>query len=184
MFWFTLILQVFDISSLQIFSPQELDYLICGRQEIWEVGLCSLYPSYSMLSIPLNKSWSLQPESLVDNIKFDHGYTAKSPAIVNVSASVLTCYVSQIQLLCSSLILYSCLQLLDIMAGFTPDQQHAFCQFVTGAPRLPPGGLAALSPKLTIVRKVYFLIYHDICYWNMCIVIPSDAVFWVTWCYF
>ncbi|KAL6629350.1 hypothetical protein ACP70R_029115 [Stipagrostis hirtigluma subsp. patula] len=94
--------QVFDISSLQIFSPQELDYLICGRQEIWE------------------------PESLVDNIKFDHGYTAKSPAIVN---------------------------LLEIMAEFTPDQQHAFCQFVTGAPRLPPGGLAALSPKLTIVRK-------------------------------
>lgn len=40
------------------------------------------------------------------------------------------------------------------MAEFTPEQQHAFCQFVTGAPRLPPGGLAALSPKLTIVRKV------------------------------
>ena len=31
----------------------------------------------------------LQPESLVDNIKFDHGYTAKSPAIVNVSASYI-----------------------------------------------------------------------------------------------
>ncbi|KAL6848432.1 hypothetical protein ACP4OV_021726 [Aristida adscensionis] len=94
--------QVFDISSLQIFSPQELDYLICGRQEIWE------------------------PESLADNIKFDHGYTSKSPPII---------------------------YLLEIMAEFTPEQQHAFCQFVTGAPRLPPGGLAALSPKLTIVRK-------------------------------
>ncbi|KAJ1277415.1 hypothetical protein BS78_04G002400 [Paspalum vaginatum] len=94
--------QVFDISSLHIFSPQELDYLICGRQEIWE------------------------SESLVDNIKFDHGYTAKSPAIIN---------------------------LLEIMSEFTPEQQHAFCQFVTGAPRLPPGGLAALNPKLTIVRK-------------------------------
>ncbi|AQK67615.1 Putative hect E3 ubiquitin ligase [Zea mays] len=94
--------QVFDMSSLHIFSPQELDYLICGRQEIWE------------------------SESLVDNIKFDHGYTAKSPAIVN---------------------------LLEILSEFTPEQQHAFCQFVTGAPRLPHGGLAALSPKLTIVRK-------------------------------
>ncbi|XP_062217886.1 E3 ubiquitin-protein ligase UPL3-like [Phragmites australis] len=94
--------QVFDIASLQIFSPQELDYLICGCQEIWE------------------------PESLLSNIKFDHGYTAKSPAIIN---------------------------LLEIMVDFTPEQQHAFCQFVTGAPRLPPGGLAALSPKLTIVRK-------------------------------
>ncbi|KAL6839690.1 hypothetical protein ACP4OV_030378 [Aristida adscensionis] len=94
--------QVFDISSLQIFSPQELDYLVCGRCELW------------------------QPETLVEHIKFDHGYTSKSPAITN---------------------------LLEIMAEFTPEQQHAFCQFVTGAPRLPPGGLAALNPKLTIVRK-------------------------------
>ncbi|XP_042403333.1 E3 ubiquitin-protein ligase UPL3-like isoform X1 [Zingiber officinale] len=95
--------QVFDISSLQIFSPHELDILICGRIELWE------------------------PDSLVDNIKFDHGYTAKSPAIIN---------------------------LLEIMGEFTAEQQHAFCQFVTGAPRLPPGGLAALNPKLTIVRKL------------------------------
>ncbi|KAJ3679918.1 hypothetical protein LUZ60_016196 [Juncus effusus] len=94
--------QVFEVSSLEIFSPHELDYLICGRRELWEA------------------------DTLVDNIKFDHGFTAKSPPIVN---------------------------LLEIMAEFTPDQQHAFCQFVTGAPRLPPGGLAALNPKLTIVRK-------------------------------
>ncbi|KAK9287416.1 hypothetical protein L1049_015837 [Liquidambar formosana] len=94
--------QVFDISSLQIFSPNELDYLLCGRRELWEA------------------------ETLVDHIKFDHGYTAKSPAIVN---------------------------LLEIMGEFNPEQQRAFCQFVTGAPRLPPGGLAVLNPKLTIVRK-------------------------------
>ncbi|XP_057436689.1 E3 ubiquitin-protein ligase UPL3-like [Lotus japonicus] len=95
--------QVFDISSLQIFTPQELDNLLCGRREQWEA------------------------ETLADHIKFDHGYTAKSPAIVN---------------------------LLEIMGEFTPEQQRAFCQFVTGAPRLPPGGLAVLNPKLTIVRKL------------------------------
>ncbi|XP_068639280.1 E3 ubiquitin-protein ligase UPL3-like [Aristolochia californica] len=94
--------QVFDITSLQIFSPHELDYLLCGRRELWEA------------------------ESLVDHIKFDHGYTAKSPAIVN---------------------------LLEIMGEFTPEQQRALCQFVTGAPRLPIGGLAVLKPKLTVVRK-------------------------------
>ncbi|XAR72704.1 Ubiquitin--protein ligase [Bertholletia excelsa] len=94
--------QVFDISTLQIFSPHELDYLLCGRRELWKA------------------------ETLVDHIKFDHGYTAKSPAIIN---------------------------LLEIMGEFTPEQQRAFCQFVTGAPRLPPGGLAVLNPKLTIVRK-------------------------------
>ncbi|TKY67661.1 E3 ubiquitin-protein ligase UPL3 [Spatholobus suberectus] len=95
--------QVFDISSLQIFTPQELDYLLCGRRELWKT------------------------ETLADHIKFDHGYTAKSPAIVN---------------------------LLEIMGEFTPELQRAFCQFVTGAPRLPPGGLAVLNPKLTIVRKL------------------------------
>ncbi|KAL0348500.1 UNVERIFIED_CONTAM: E3 ubiquitin-protein ligase UPL3 [Sesamum angustifolium] len=94
--------QVFDISTLQIFSPYELDYLLCGRRELWKA------------------------ESLADHIKFDHGYTSKSPAIVH---------------------------LLEIMGEFTHEQQRAFCQFVTGAPRLPPGGLAVLKPKLTIVRK-------------------------------
>ncbi|GER41091.1 hect ubiquitin-protein ligase, partial [Striga asiatica] len=91
---------VFDIASLQIFSPDEFDYLLCGSRELWK--------------------------SLVDHIKFDHGYTSKSPAILN---------------------------LLEIICEFTPEQQRAFCQFVTGAPRLPPGGLAVLNPKLTIVRK-------------------------------
>ncbi|GER35888.1 E3 ubiquitin-protein ligase UPL3 [Striga asiatica] len=28
---------VFDIASLQIFSPNELDYMLCGRRELWKV---------------------------------------------------------------------------------------------------------------------------------------------------
>lgn len=64
-------------------------------------------------------------------------------------------YDSFLQLVLSMVIYF--LKLLEIMGEFTPEQQHAFCQFVTGAPRLPPGGLAALNPKLTIVRKVPFI---------------------------
>ncbi|XP_050227305.1 E3 ubiquitin-protein ligase UPL4 isoform X2 [Mercurialis annua] len=63
---------------------------------------------------------------LLDHIKFDHGYTASSPPISN---------------------------LLEIMQDFNREKQRAFLQFVTGAPRLPLGGLASLNPKLTIVRK-------------------------------
>lgn len=63
---------------------------------------------------------------LLDHIKFDHGYTASSTPIIN---------------------------LLDVLSEFDHEQRRAFLQFVTGAPRLPPGGLAALNPKLTIVRK-------------------------------
>uniref|UniRef100_A0A2P2M427 HECT-type E3 ubiquitin transferase n=1 Tax=Rhizophora mucronata TaxID=61149 RepID=A0A2P2M427_RHIMU len=64
---------------------------------------------------------------LIDHIKFDHGYTASSPPISN---------------------------LLEIIREFNYEERRAFLQFVTGAPRLPPGGLASLNPKLTIVRKV------------------------------
>ena len=58
----------------------------------------------------LNKPWNLQLESLVDNIKFDHGYTAKSPVIMNVSSFILICYISYIHPIvvfekCGSLIL-------------------------------------------------------------------------------
>jgi len=94
--------QVFSLSSLQIFTESELESLLCGGRELWAA------------------------QSLVDQIKFDHGYTSNSPSIVN---------------------------LLEILGEFTPEQQGAFLRFVTGAPRLPPGGLAALNPKLTIVRK-------------------------------
>ncbi|KAF8395012.1 hypothetical protein HHK36_018951 [Tetracentron sinense] len=93
---------VFPIKSLQIFTEEELECLLCGEQDSWASN------------------------KLLDHIKFDHGYTASSPPII-------------------------CL--LDIIQEFGRDQQRAFLQFVTGAPRLPPGGLAALNPKLTIVRK-------------------------------
>lgn len=96
--------QVFPIRHLQLFSEEELDHLLCGEHELWNV----------------------QTNELLDHIKFDHGYTASSPPIVN---------------------------LLQIIQEFDHEQQRSFLRFVTGAPRLPSGGLASLSPKLTIVRK-------------------------------
>lgn len=94
--------QVFPISHLQIFTEEELELLLCGEREIWNSN------------------------ELSDHMKFDHGYTASSPPIVN---------------------------LLEIIQEFNHEQRKAFLRFVTGAPRLPPGGLASLNPKLTIVRK-------------------------------
>jgi hypothetical protein len=122
----------------------------------------------------------LQPESLADVMKFDHGYNASSPPIQNVSQTVLylvdsictfpmthakqsgvtgSPYEKTFLCMLGAILLYSiwCLQLLEIMGEFTPDEQRSFLQFITGASRLPPGGLAALSPKLTIVRKVNLL---------------------------
>ncbi|KAK7355709.1 hypothetical protein VNO80_14969 [Phaseolus coccineus] len=94
--------QVFSIEQLQIFNEEELERILCGEYDSWAIN------------------------ELGDNVKFDHGYTASSPPIVN---------------------------LLEIVREFDHEQRRAFLQFVTGAPRLPPGGLASLNPKLTIVRK-------------------------------
>ncbi|CAL5207195.1 unnamed protein product [Lathyrus oleraceus] len=94
--------QVFPIEHLQIFYEEELDRILCGEDDSWAIN------------------------ELSDHIKFDHGYTASSPPIVN---------------------------LLEIIREFDHGQRRAFLQFVTGTPRLPPGGLASLNPKLTIVRK-------------------------------
>jgi E3 ubiquitin-protein ligase TRIP12 len=60
-------------------------------------------------------------------IKFDHGYTVQSaPARA----------------------------LLEVLASLGLVDQRRFLRFVTGTPRLPPGGLAALQPRLTVVRKL------------------------------
>eukprot|EP00124_Ichthyophonus_hoferi_P001806 Ihof_evm6s105 gene=Ihof_evmTU6s105 len=70
------------------------------------------------------EKWDM--EMLIDNTKPDHGFTRNSPLIK---------------------------WLLEIMAGYTNEEQRRFLQFVTGSPRLPVGGLSSLTPKLTIVRK-------------------------------
>ena len=42
----------------------------------------------------------------------------------------------------------------SVLAGMSPDERKSFLQFTTGCSSLPPGGLANLHPRLTIVRKV------------------------------
>ncbi|XP_069975690.1 E3 ubiquitin-protein ligase HECTD1 isoform X13 [Penaeus vannamei] len=46
------------------------------------------------------------------------------------------------------------LRLVNILVGLTAEERKAFLQFTTGCSSLPPGGLANLHPRLTVVRKV------------------------------
>ncbi|XP_015248026.1 PREDICTED: E3 ubiquitin-protein ligase HECTD1 [Cyprinodon variegatus] len=41
-----------------------------------------------------------------------------------------------------------------VLCGMSSDERKAFLQFTTGCSTLPPGGLANLHPRLTVVRKV------------------------------
>ena len=65
-------------------------------------------------------------ELLLGAIKCDHGYTTSSAAVQHF---------------------------VDVLAEMSTEQQRALLRFVTGSPRLPPGGVAALRPQLTIVMK-------------------------------
>lgn len=65
-------------------------------------------------------------DALRENVKCDHGYTHESSAVR---------------------------MLFELLCELSSEEQKEFIMFVTGAPRLPVGGLSALSPNLTIVRK-------------------------------
>lgn len=41
----------------------------------------------------------------------------------------------------------------NVLVNMTGDERKAFLQFTTGCSSLPPGGLANLHPRLTVVRK-------------------------------
>lgn len=43
--------------------------------------------------------------------------------------------------------------LLEVLSEMGAVEQHAFFRFLTGSPSLPVGGLAALRPRFTVVRK-------------------------------
>jgi HECT-domain (ubiquitin-transferase) len=65
-------------------------------------------------------------EGVLDAIKCDHGYSRTSSAV---------------------------LAFVTALTELSHDEKRALLRFVTGSPRLPPGGLAALRPRLTIVKK-------------------------------
>ncbi|CAM6105259.1 unnamed protein product [Calypogeia fissa] len=104
----------------------QLEAFRSGFNQVFQLSTLQIFNEDELDSLLCGRREQWMPETLSDLLKFDHGYTASSPPIRN---------------------------LLELMGEFTSDEQQAFLRFVTGAPRLPPGGLSTLSPKLTIVRK-------------------------------
>lgn len=71
--------------------------------------------------------WDRAGHELREHTVCDHGYTAESRAIADLIA---------------------------VLCELPVADQRLFVRFVTGANRLPVGGLAKLEPKLTVVRKL------------------------------
>ncbi|KXZ47851.1 hypothetical protein GPECTOR_32g463 [Gonium pectorale] len=97
-----------------------------GFNEVFSLSTLSLFheDEIEVLLCGSGERWTMQV--LSEAIKFDHGYTASSQPVRF---------------------------LLEILSELDTADQRAFLRFVTGCPRLPPGGLPALHPRLTVVRK-------------------------------
>ncbi|KAM7468155.1 hypothetical protein LguiB_015717 [Lonicera macranthoides] len=105
---------------------RQVDAFNSGFNQVFPVEHLQIFNEQELERLLCGERELWNSNDLLDHIKLDHGYTASSPPVVN---------------------------LLEIIQEFDREQQKAFLRFVTGAPRLPPGGLASLNPKLTIVRK-------------------------------
>ncbi|GMR47420.1 hypothetical protein PMAYCL1PPCAC_17615 [Pristionchus mayeri] len=96
--------RVFPLSSLNAFSPEEVQRLISGEQ---------------------TPEWTR--EDIINYTEPKLGYTRESPVF---------------------------LRFVDVLVEMSGAERKRFLQFATGCSNLPPGGLANLHPRLTIVRKV------------------------------
>ncbi|XP_042377997.1 E3 ubiquitin-protein ligase UPL4-like isoform X1 [Zingiber officinale] len=105
---------------------RQVDAFKSGFNEVFPLKALKIFNEDELERLLCGEQDTWDFTELVDHIKFDHGYTMSSPTVIN---------------------------LLEIIQEFGCDQRRAFLQFVTGAPRLAHGGLAALNPKLTVVRK-------------------------------
>ncbi|GAA5888057.1 hypothetical protein JCM5296_005418 [Sporobolomyces johnsonii] len=77
-----------------------------------------------LLTAAVEEDWTI--EALTNASKADHGFTMDSRTVKDF---------------------------LSIMSELTLEERRDFLSFMTGSPRLPIGGFAALNPPLTIVRK-------------------------------
>ncbi|XP_034163726.1 E3 ubiquitin-protein ligase HECTD1 isoform X6 [Pangasianodon hypophthalmus] len=89
--------------------------------------LSSFSPKEVQMILCGNQSPSWTAEDIVNYTEPKLGYTRDSPGF---------------------------LRFVRVLCGMCSDERKAFLQFTTGCSTLPPGGLANLHPRLTIVRKV------------------------------
>ncbi|GAA6035633.1 hypothetical protein JCM8097_004938 [Rhodosporidiobolus ruineniae] len=127
-----------DIDSLEEYIALVIDWTL-GRgveSQVTEFkkGFSTVFPvrdlktftpaELVMLTAAIEEDWSV--EALTNTTKADHGFTMDSRTVRDF---------------------------ISVMAELTLQERREFLSFMTGSPRLPIGGFAALSPPLTIVRK-------------------------------
>ena len=105
---------------------RQLEAFRGGLRDVCQPAALGVFSASELERVLCGEGQAWTPELLAECVTFDHGYSAASPPI-----RALT----------------------EVLCAYGPEEQRAFLRFVTGAPRLPPGGLTALRPRLTVVCK-------------------------------
>lgn len=106
-----------------------MEAMIRGFNHIFDVDYLKYFKASEINTLigglkEQDSAWNV--ENLKDSTKCEHGYTMDSPVMQ---------------------------YMFEIMHEFTIPERRKFLQFLTGSPRLPPGGFQSLNPKLTFVKK-------------------------------
>lgn len=106
---------------------RQLEAFKTGFNEVFPMDKLAVFAPSELLTTlcgELEPTWTR--EDLLNYTVPMHGYTRESPGY---------------------------LHFIEVMMRLTGAQRKAFLAFATGCPTLPPGGLASLQPRLSVVRK-------------------------------
>jgi E3 ubiquitin-protein ligase TRIP12 len=130
------------IENVELFLTKTLEFLLessfsiqlkafqQGFNAIWHTDVLKLYDVDELevlFADSCSTLWDVEGNALRTNMICDHGFTKESKTIHD---------------------------LIEVLCEMAPEEQRLFIGFVTGANRLPVGGLSKLDPKLTVVRKL------------------------------
>lgn len=119
--------RVFPMEKLSSFSPKEVQMILCGNQ---------------------SPSWNA--DDIINYTEPKLGYTRDRCGVCFPLSEGCCRWKLTVWFLCSP----GFQRFIRVLCGMSSDERKAFLQFTTGCSTLPPGGLANLHPRLTIVRKV------------------------------
>lgn len=91
-----------------------------------KISNLNLFSSLELDAIFSGEDSPWTKDELINSIQCDHGYTMGSDTVE---------------------------MLVQVLSDLNKEERKLFIKFVTGSTRLPVGGIAALNPKLTVVKK-------------------------------
>lgn len=123
--------RVFPMEKLSSFSHKEVQMILCGNQ---------------------SPSWTA--DDIINYTEPKLGYTRDRYNLTCLNIHLLLIFIFSPNTFLLLFLSPGFLRFVRVLCGMSSDERKAFLQFTTGCSTLPPGGLANLHPRLTIVRKV------------------------------